>query len=51
MIGASGALDFAVPIPNSTKLSGAVLYSQAVMHSPVLSKFMLTNAYAVSIGR
>ena len=50
-IGSTGALSFSLPIPNLPGLSGARLYSQAVLANSILPATMLTNAYATVVGK
>lgn len=50
-IGPTGVLSFPLPIPNLPGASGATLYSQAVLDSSTLKTTMLTNAYAIVVGK
>ena len=50
-VGSTGALPFALPIPNVAAASGAKAYAQAVLRSTALKTSMSTNAYAIVIGR
>jgi len=39
------------PVPQIPSLVGITLYSQAVLYSPVLKRYMGTNAFATAIGK
>jgi hypothetical protein len=49
-IGSTGALSFALPIPNLPAASGAKLYSQALLDSSILKTTMMSNAYSTVVG-
>jgi hypothetical protein len=50
-IGAVGKASVPLPIPNVPSLNGFTVYSQAVLYSPALKRWMASNAFATAIGR
>jgi hypothetical protein len=47
----AGRVNLPFPVPAISALIGITLYSQAVLYSPVLKRYMATNAFAAAIGQ